>query len=89
MMVVRATNTLAARGAGRARRPFAIREHLAGLGLTMQDVAHDLGVSGELVRATVRGAQNNEKVLRALQKLGVPESALSLPEKLKAARQAA
>lgn len=83
MMTLRATNNLGGKGAGRARRPFAIREHLAGLGLSMEDVARDLGVSGELVRATVRGGSNNRRVLTRLRDLGVPDDALSLPLPLK------
>lgn len=78
-----ATNPLAAAGAGRERRPWGIREHLDRLGLSMEDVARDLGVSGQLVRATVRGRANNTKVLRKLQALGVPATDLALPERLK------
>lgn len=85
MQKIQATNNLAAKGAGRARRPYAIREHLAELGMTMEDVARDLAVSGTLVRETVRGANNNRRVLLKLQELGVPEKALSLPPKLKEA----
>lgn len=85
MMTQRATNNLAAAGAGRARRPYIIREHLAGLGLTMVDVARDLGVSGTLVRETVRGRNNNRRVLARLQELGVPETALSLPPEFREA----
>jgi transcriptional regulator with XRE-family HTH domain len=80
MNTMLATNNLAANGAGRWRRPYVIREHLAELGMTMEDVARQLDVSGELVRATIRGRTNNHRVLRKLLELGTPEDALSLPD---------
>jgi hypothetical protein len=79
------TDNPAASGAGKSRSPYIIREHLAGLGLTMEDVARDLGVSGTLVRETVRGRYNNSRVLSKLRELGVPDAALSLPPELQGA----
>ncbi len=76
----KAINHLAAKGAGLWRRPYAIREHLAEIGMSMEDVAREMGVSGELVRATIRGQSNNQRVLKKLAELNVPEDALSLPD---------
>lgn len=76
---MRRTNAHAARGAGKGRRPFLIREELSLLGMTMADVARELGVHPSLVEGTVKGINNNRRVLTRLLELGVPKRALSLP----------
>ncbi|MFV0423512.1 helix-turn-helix domain-containing protein [Oleidesulfovibrio sp.] len=76
-------NAHAATGAGIHRQPFRIREFLDARGLSMADVARQLGVSAQAVSATVRGRRNHRKVLEALRDMGCPVEVLSLPEDLK------
>lgn len=78
-----AINPAAAAGAGRDRDPWGIRKHLDLHRMTMEGLARKIGVTGQLVRSTVRGQANNARVLKALFELGVPEEALALPPKLR------
>jgi transposase-like protein len=51
----------------------------------MAELARQLGVSDNLVSATVRGIKNNRKVLQALRSIGCPEDILALPKNMKEA----
>ena len=61
---------------------YFIRTVLDEQGLSMQDVARRIGVSGEAVTATVRGRIHSPRVLDELRTLGVPEEYLFDPRKL-------
>ena len=74
-----AANIHAGVGAGKFRRPWRIREFLAGQGLQMADVGRELNISRQVVTATVSGTANNRKVLGYLQQIGCPVQYLSLP----------
>lgn len=76
-------NVHACVGAGRGRRPFLIREFLAARGSNMSKIADTLGISRQVVQATVRGNRNNRKVLQLLKEMGCPEQHLSLPEDMR------
>ena len=73
---------------GKKREFWRIREFLDGCGLNMADVGRTLGVSRCLVRATMRGACNNKKVLTHLRTLGCPDMWLDLPEDMKGRKAA-
>jgi len=75
---------LAGTGAGKRRRPFIIREFLAKKGFNMMDVSQKVGVSHTLVRDTIIGARNNQRVLQYLHGLGCPEKYLSMPKQSRA-----
>jgi transcriptional regulator with XRE-family HTH domain len=75
-----ATNTHAAVGAGKYRDPWRIREFLDNRNITMMDIANDLGLSHSVVSRTVKGTQNNSKVLARLLAIGCPPRYLSLPK---------
>ncbi|WP_027181636.1 helix-turn-helix domain-containing protein [Oleidesulfovibrio alaskensis] len=75
-------NAHAATGAGIHRQPYRIREFLDARGLSMTDVARQVGVSPQAVAATVRGRRNHRKVLKALLEMGCPADVLSLPADL-------
>lgn len=74
---IKVMNTYAGVGAGKLRRPFRIREFLAGKGLTMSKIAEDLGLHHSVVGYTVKGIKNNKRVLDYLHDLGCPEEFLS------------
>lgn len=74
------SNVHAGVGAGKGRKPFRIREFLDGEGTNMAQVARKVGVSRQVVQATVRGQRNNRKVLGHLKAMGCPLTFLSLPE---------
>jgi len=67
---------------GKGRRPYRIKEWMAGEGLTLSRVAADLGVSTSLVGHTIYGRKNHRRVLRYLKDAGCPQNILSLPEDL-------
>jgi hypothetical protein len=75
-------NVHAGVGAGRNRQPYRIREFLDRQDTNMARLADELGISRQVVQATVRGFKNNRKVLRHLKKMGCPERYLSLPNDL-------
>ncbi len=77
------SNVHAAIGAGRNRKPYRIREYLAEKGMTMKDVALDMGVNPSLVQDTIRGRKNSRRVLAKLVEIGVPADLLSLPKDMK------
>lgn len=58
---------------------YIIRAILEDRGLSMSELGRRIGVSAELVSATVRGKRNNAKVLDALRQEGVPEQYLFDP----------
>lgn len=68
---------------GKLRRPFLIKEWLAGRKIKMVEVAASLGMHHCVVSDTVHGRRNNRKVLRWLQGHGCPEKYLALPEDMK------
>lgn len=72
-------NVHAGVGAGRNRKPYRIREFLDQQETNMTRLADELGVSRQVVQATVRGNANNRKVLKLLKAMGCPERYLSLP----------
>lgn len=74
------SNDLAGVGVGRDRMPFRIREFLAKKRSNMSKIAKELGLSHQVVQATVKGIKNNRKVLGKLQGMGCPEKYLSLPD---------
>jgi transcriptional regulator with XRE-family HTH domain len=78
-----AINTHAAVGAGKYRRPWAIREYLSSQGLSMADVARRLDITPSVAARTVRGVANNRRVLRELLRLGCPAGVLGLPEDMR------
>jgi biotin operon repressor len=49
----------------------------------MSKIADTLGISRQVVQATVRGNRNNRKVLQLLKEMGCPEQHLSLPEDMR------
>lgn len=74
------SNVHAGVGVGRDRMPFRIREFLANKRTNMTKIAEELGISHQVVQATVKGIKNNRKVLGLLQDMGCPEKYLSLPD---------
>ncbi|MGE4264259.1 MAG: XRE family transcriptional regulator [Desulfovibrio sp.] len=66
-------------GLARNRVRRRIQEHLDRAGRSMADVGRELGVTRQLVAATVAGANHNARVLSKLRELGVPERYLFDP----------
>lgn len=66
-------------GLARNRVRRRIQEHLDRVGKSMADVGRELGVTRQLVAATVAGANHNARVLSRLRELGVPERYLFDP----------
>jgi transcriptional regulator with XRE-family HTH domain len=66
-------------GLARNRVRRRIQEHLDRLGMTMADVGRELGITRQLVAATVAGEKHNGRVLARLRELGVPERYLCDP----------
>ena len=66
-------------GDNRYAARYLIRAVLDDQGLSMQDVARRIGVSGEAVTATIRGRIHSPRVLDELRALGVPEQYLFDP----------
>ena len=58
---------------------YAIRAILVERGLSMSELGRRIGVSAELVSATVRGKKHSPRVLAALRDSGVPEQYLFDP----------
>lgn len=75
--------SFAASGAGKFRDPWAIRRCLDSKGTNMAQIARKIGVSPNLVHATVKGVRNNRRVLTALLEVGCSPKILSLPEDMK------
>jgi transcriptional regulator with XRE-family HTH domain len=76
-------NKCAAAAAGRARRPWRIKEWLDERGLTYANVAERAGLRAHsIVSRTVRGQVNNRRVLKTLLELGCPAGYLGLPNDL-------
>lgn len=59
---------------------YAIRAVLVERGLSMSELGRRIGVTAELVSATVRGKRHSPKVLDALRREGVPEQYLFDPQ---------
>ncbi len=72
-------------GVQRSRVAHKIRGHLLLLGLNMTDVARELGVTKQLVTATVRGDKHSMRVLQKLRAVGIPEQYLHDPHHSSAA----
>ena len=73
--------------AGKYRKRRRIQEALDSQkpdGMTLADVARELGVSRSLVYQTVHGIANNRKVLRRFLELGVKPADLDLPKDMRA-----
>lgn len=68
--------------AGKARKPRRIQEALDKHGLTLADIARELGNSRSLVCQTAHGYSNNRRVLRRFLDLGVDPVDLDLPTDL-------
>ncbi|MBU1231178.1 MAG: helix-turn-helix domain-containing protein [Proteobacteria bacterium] len=66
-------------GLARNRVRRRIQEHLDRLGKSMADVSREIGISRQLVAATVAGEKHNGRVLTRLRELGVPERYLFDP----------
>lgn len=75
------SNPHACVGAGRNRRTWRIKEWMDAAGILQRDVADAAGLKGvATVSRTIRGSDNNRKVLSALLDMGCPERFLGLPE---------
>ena len=59
---------------------FRLRAVLVERGLSMSELGRRIGVTAELVSATVRGKRHSPKVLDALRREGVPEQYLFDPQ---------
>lgn len=70
-------------GVRRSRVAHKIRGHLLSQGLSLADVARELGVARQLVTATVRGEKHSPRVLAKLREHGVPEILLFDPSLVK------
>lgn len=68
-------------GVRRNRVANKIRGHLLLKGLTMADLARELGVTKQIVSATVRGEKHSPLVLDKLREYGVPERYLHDPNR--------
>lgn len=68
-------------GVRRNRVANKIRGHLLSQGLTMTDLAQELGVTKQIVSATVRGEKHSPLVLDKLREHGVPERYLHDPRR--------
>ncbi len=68
-------------GVRRSRVAHQIRGHLMLRGLTMSGFAKMIGVSRQIVTATVRGEKHSPLVLGKLRELGVPEKFLHDPSR--------
>ncbi|SNR59361.1 hypothetical protein SAMN04488503_0222 [Humidesulfovibrio mexicanus] len=69
----------------RHKMRFRIRERLDRQGLNMLEIARRIGVNKNLVRDTISGFRNNNRVLIALRDdFGIPEELLFMPSKDKA-----
>jgi transcriptional regulator with XRE-family HTH domain len=76
-------NPHAAVGAGRARKPWRIKEWMDAVGIRQEHVAVRAGINTKsIVSRTIRGQANNRKVLLALRDMGCPEKYLGLPDDL-------
>jgi len=75
------------RGAGKRRKPYRIKEWMAGLKLEVSHVAKDLGVHPSLVSHTIFGRKNARRVLRYLRDKGCPRAYLALPQDLEAEKR--
>ena len=64
------------RGKGKGRKPWQVREWLAGQGLNMAAVARIAQVHHNVVQETVRGTRNHNRVLAVLEELGCPSQYL-------------
>jgi len=80
---MKSTNVLAGYGAGRNRKPFAIKEWMFAHGLTQGQIGKRLGISQSVVSRTIFGSSNNRRVLAFLREKGCPEQALALPKDMK------
>lgn len=69
-------------GVQRNRVAKKIRGHLLLKGLTATDLAGELGVSRQLVTATIRGERHSPLVLEKLRGSGVPERYLYDPSRV-------
>lgn len=72
---------------GRRRRNRRIQEALDGQGtdgMSLADVARELGVSYQLVWDTAHGNRNNRRVLKRFLELGVKPGDLDLPRDMRA-----
>lgn len=76
-------------GAGARRKPYRIKEWMAGIGLEVKDVASELGVHPSLVSHTIFGRKNARRVLRYLRDRGCPRRYLALPKDLENGKQEA
>ena len=63
----------------RSEARYAIRAVLVERGLSMSELGRRIGVSAELVSATVRGKKHSPRVLDALRGSGGPEQYLYVP----------
>jgi len=75
--------SVAASGAGKFRDPWVIRKRLSELNTNMAKIARSINVSQHLVYMTVKGVNNNRRVLTALLEHGCEPEILSLPEDMK------
>ena len=66
-------------GLRRFQNRYTIRAILESHGLSMAELGRRIGVSAELVSATVRGKKHSPRVLNALRDCGVPEEYLFDP----------
>lgn len=71
------------RRAGPQRQYWAIRAFLDSKGHSMSSFGKKLNVTGELIGRTVRGQENNNRVLVALIEEGCPIEYLDLPSSMK------
>lgn len=75
-------------GVLRSRDAHKIRGHLLMRGLSLVGLAREIGVSKQLVQATVRGEKHSSYVLNKLREYGVPEELLHDPKRIKSAYSA-
>ena len=66
-------------GINRFRMRYRIRESLEERGLSMSDIARNLGISCAAVSATIKGRNHSKRTLDALRQAGVPEKLLFSP----------
>jgi len=76
-------------GVRRNRVANKIRGHLLLKGLTLADFSQEIGVSKQIVSATVRGEKHSPLVLDKLREYGVPERYLHDPNRDSSQKQAA
>lgn len=63
-------------GCGKGRNPWAIREYLCSLGLSMAEVGRMANTYPQVAQETIRGTRNHRRVLKALEDLNCPREYL-------------